>query len=300
MSESVESFLLACCYLLVITTVLGGIAYFFMELQAKKIKTTLVRLDDIVKNRKKFTKTVRLALMSDFHIPKMPPDSNLLLSAVSEASPDCVIIAGDLCESKKHWNETAELVGNIASECKCPVVIVLGNHDIQDACEKNTGKIKEYRRLLESVDKNVITLADEKYVFECRGAERTILFGGLNDFRYTSSGKISDAVRKWHREASDGGAEFILLSHNPDAALFVPDDCKPSVLLSGHTHAGQMWMPFNAEFRFLRKDTLPENGYKYGLHMYEGKFPIYITSGVGCSFLPIRYKSTAEIAIIDI
>jgi len=300
MSESVVNLLLAFCYLIIIALVAGCISYALMQREAKKLKTTFVRLDDVIKNRKKFTKTVRIALLSDFHIPKMPPDKNALLCAVSKTSPDCVVIAGDLCENKKYWNETAGFVDAIATECKCRVIIVLGNHDIQDACEKNTEKIKEYRRLLESVDENVVTLVDEKYVFECRGAERTILFGGLNDFRHTSSGKITDAVRKWHSEASDSGAEFILLSHNPDAALFVSDDCMPSVLLSGHTHAGQMWMPFNAEFRFLRKDILPKKGYKYGLHMYEGKLPVYITSGVGCSFLPIRYRSTAEVAVIDI
>ena len=284
MSESVESFLLVCCYLVIITLILAGIMYFFMERQAKKLKTTFVRVADVIKNRNKMAKTIRIALLSDFHIPQMPPDKNALICAVAKSSPDCVVIAGDLCESKKHWTETAELVGEIASACKCRVIIVLGNHDIRDACENNIEKIKEYRRLLESVSENVVTLIDERYVFECREAERTILFGGLNDFRYTTSEKITDVVRKWYNEAAYGGAEFVLLSHNPDAALLVPEDSMPSVLLSGHTHAGQMWMPFNAEFRFLRKDILPRRGYKYGLHIYDKKLPIYIITILTLNF----------------
>lgn len=300
MSESVVNLLLAFCYLIIIALVAGSISYTLMQRHAKKLKTTFVCAADVVKSRKKFAKMVRIALLSDFHIPKMPPDKNGVLCELAKNSPDCVVIAGDLCENKKNWKETAEFVGAVASECKCPTIIVLGNHDIQDACEKNPEKIKEYRRLLESVDENVVTLVDEKYVFNCPGTERSFLFGGLNDFRYNSSKKITATVRKWHNESCDADAEFVLLSHNPDAALYIPDDCMPSVLLSGHTHAGQMWMPFNAEFRFMRKDVLPKKGYKYGLHMYEKKLPIYITSGVGCSFLPIRFRSTAEVAIIDI
>ena len=104
----------------------------------------------------------------------------------------------------------------------------------------------------------------------------------------------------WQCEAIDKNADLVLISHNPDAATGSVEECMPLIMLSGHTHAGQMWMPFNAEFRFLRKDILPKKGYKYGLHTYENQFPIYITSGVGCSFLPIRFRSTAEVAIIDI
>lgn len=299
MSENVVLLLLAFCYFVIIVLIVGIASYLIMKQQAKKFKTVFVRVDR-KHNKGEFTRTIRIALLSDFHIPKMPPSESAVLNAVVKNSPDCVVIAGDLCENKELIEKTTRFVGSIAEECGCPVLIVLGNHDIRDACEKNESKIKEYCRKLESVHPRVRTLVDEKYVFECFGTERKLLFGGLNDYRFTEPDKIAGLTEKWKSEAADNSAEFILISHNPDAALHIPPECSPEVLLSGHTHAGQMWMPFNAEFRFMRKDILPRKGYKYGLYNYEGRFPIYITSGVGCSFLPIRFRSTAEIAIIDV
>ena len=298
MSENVVLLLLAFCYFIIISLIIGITSYLIMKQQAKKFKTVFVRINR--KGDSKFVRPVRIALVSDFHIPKMPPSKSAVLNSVFKNSPDCVIIAGDLCENKNFIEKTADFVGMIAEECRCPVLIVLGNHDIRDACERNEEKIKEYLRILEGSHPLVTTLVDEKYIFECSGANRKILFGGLNDYRFTSADKISALAEKWDYEAKNNSSEFILLSHNPDAALHIPDKCSLTAMLSGHTHAGQMWLPFNIEFRFMRKDILPKRGYKYGLHNYENRFPIYITSGVGCSFLPIRFRSTAEIAIIDI
>jgi len=300
MSEQIVNLLLAFCYLIIIILALGIASYYLMKQQAKKLKTVIVKLDDVIKTRKKNVRPIRIALVSDFHMPKMPPSKSAVLNAVVKNTPDCVVIAGDLCEDKKYIDETADFVGTLAQQCNCPVIIVLGNHDILDTCEKNTEKINEYRRILEKSHRNVVTLVDEKYVFACEGTNRKIFFGGLNDYRFTTSENISTLSAKWSFEAENTGADFVLLSHNPDAALHIPETSYPYALLSGHTHAGQMWLPFNFEFRFLRKDILPRKGYKYGLHMYEEKFPLYITSGVGCSFLPIRFKSVAEVAIIDI
>lgn len=299
MNEQLVKLLLSFCYLILIMLVAGCASYFIMKRQAKKLRAVFVRPRDTLAVPEKFVKPVRIAFVSDFHIPKMPPNKISVLNSIAKNSPDCIVIAGDLCENKKNIDETAEFVGAIASECNCPVIIVLGNHDIRDACDANQDKIKEYRRVLESAGGNIITLVDEKYVFECIGADRRILFGGLNDYRYNSKDKIIELVERWSLDAESLNSDFILVSHNPDAALHVPEKRQPSLVLSGHTHAGQMWLPFNAEFRFMRKDILPREGYKYGMHIYKEKFPIYITSGVGCSFLPIRFKSMAEVAIID-
>ncbi|MBQ8164200.1 MAG: metallophosphoesterase [Clostridia bacterium] len=300
MSEQVVKLLLSFCYLIIIALIAGFAAFVIMNRHAKKIRTVYVRADDALKERKKYVKPVRIALISDFHIPKMPPSKDAVINSIIKASPDFVVVAGDLCESKQYWNTAAGFIGEIAGACGCRVFVVLGNHDINDACEKNSGKIKEYRKVIEGDNPDIITLVDEKYLFSCAGTDRKLLLCGVNDYRHTTPDSIKSLCRKWNAESDASGAEFVLLSHNPDSALHIPEKCFPTIMLSGHTHAGQMWMPFNMEFRFMRKDVLPREGYKYGLHLYKNKFPIYITSGVGCTFLPIRFKSTAEVAIIDI
>lgn len=299
MNESVVNFLLTLCYLILIALIAGISAYILMKQHAKKLVTVHIRVDDIMQTRSTGSKTVRVALVSDFHIPHMPPPKEAVVSTITKASPDFVIIAGDLCEERKFWSYAADFIGEIADNAACRVFVVLGNHDIKDACENKPELIEEYRKVIENSHPLVTVLVDEKYYFACEGTERRFLIGGLNDYSRNTPERILTLCKNWSSEAKGHEAEFILASHNPDCAIHIPRAYGPSMLFSGHTHAGQMWMPFNAEFRFMRKDVLPKEGYKYGLHIYKEKFPIYITSGVGCTFLPIRFKSIAEVAIID-
>ena len=97
--------------------------------------------------------------------------------------------------------------------------------------------------------------------------------------------------------ANAEGASFIILTHNPDIMLWLPDNAA-DIVLCGHTHGGQVYMPFNMEFRFMRSDILPKEGYKYGYHYYKNKNRMFITCGLGCSFMPIRFKTTAEIVFV--
>ena len=92
--------------------------------------------------------------------------------------------------------------------------------------------------------------------------------------------------------------KLILLTHNPDLILKLPRLCALTLLLAGHTHGGQVRLPLNIEFTLLKKDILPKKGIYYGFHTYNGT-PLYITSGIGCSLLPIRFRSKAEIALIE-
>ncbi|MBR5280966.1 MAG: hypothetical protein IKU26_08380, partial [Clostridia bacterium] len=96
--------------------------------------------------------------------------------------------------------------------------------------------------------------------------------------------------------------KFVLATHNPDMLLklqSVPAEYRPHITVCGHTHGGQIHTPFNLEFTLLKKDQLPKEGYFYGYHDYKG-FPLYITSGLGCSLLPIRFGSSAEVAIFHL
>ena len=88
------------------------------------------------------------------------------------------------------------------------------------------------------------------------------------------------------------------MTHNPDLALHLPNLNGLTLLLAGHTHGGQVRVPFNIEFAILKKDVLPKKKIYYGVHEFNGN-KMYITSGIGCSFLPIRFRSKAEIAYLE-
>ena len=93
-------------------------------------------------------------------------------------------------------------------------------------------------------------------------------------------------------EAGEGDC-VILLSHNPDAVLDARAQ-RAELILSGHTHGGQVAL--------LGRITVPsEYGRRHprGLHRL-GRSQIYITTGVGVGFPPIRLFCRPEVALITL
>ena len=90
----------------------------------------------------------------------------------------------------------------------------------------------------------------------------------------------------------------IALSHNPDISLQIPEN-SVDLLLTGHFHGGQIWMPFKLEYLLLRKDKLSKMGYIKGFATIR-KNLVYINRGLGTVVVPFRFFSVPEVAVIDI
>jgi predicted MPP superfamily phosphohydrolase len=90
----------------------------------------------------------------------------------------------------------------------------------------------------------------------------------------------------------------ILLSHSPDM-LYLPELKKKNfdVMLSGHTHGGQIRLPFvgplTTSTRFAQKDEA------VGLFK-KGDMFVNVSAGIGHSALPIRINCPAEIVLISL
>jgi predicted MPP superfamily phosphohydrolase len=68
------------------------------------------------------------------------------------------------------------------------------------------------------------------------------------------------------------------------------DTYTPELILSGHTHGGQIW-----PFEYLVRLQQP---YVKGLHRLPNGSTIYVNSGIGFWGPPMRLASQAEIAYI--
>ena len=91
---------------------------------------------------------------------------------------------------------------------------------------------------------------------------------------------------------------LIFLAHNPDAILFYPkDESLPNITLAGHTHGGQIRLPFIGPLGDA-KIALPKQFYK-GLNDWHGA-KVYTSVGLGESGGPIRFWNPPEIAVINL
>lgn len=91
------------------------------------------------------------------------------------------------------------------------------------------------------------------------------------------------------------GLTTILLAHEPDFADLIPAAAQVALQLSGHSHGGQICLPF------AKPLILPEWGRKYwrGLRQV-GSTLVYTNRGIGTSHLPARFGSVPEITRITL
>jgi len=106
-------------------------------------------------------------------------------------------------------------------------------------------------------------------------------FGGEDDLPGTLA-QIADA------------APAILLAHEPDLFVDVPE--RFAVTLSGHTHGGQVWLPF------LGRPVVPSaygQRFAYG-HIRESGRDLIVSAGLGCSIVPVRLGVPPELTVVTL
>lgn len=232
--------------------------------------------------------------LSDLHIAKMPVSWRNIAETVLEERPEFVVLTGDLCNKIEETGRVADFIAAFVSRVPVPLYITLGNHDNAIFEEKPEWK-KAYLTELEALSPLVHVL--DSGAADCDG----VLLGGMGDVR-TCPDNAAETVAAWGRKAAETEKSFVLATHNADLLLRLeklPERERPQLTVTGHTHGGQIRIPFRLEFLLLHRDILPKKGYWYGAHTYHG-FPLSITSGLGCSLLPIRFRSNPEIAVFQI
>jgi predicted MPP superfamily phosphohydrolase len=85
-----------------------------------------------------------------------------------------------------------------------------------------------------------------------------------------------------------------VLTHNPDVFPEIPD--RISLTLAGHTHGGQVNLPIIG--RLVVPSQFGQR-YAYGLVEENGR-KLFVTSGIGTSILPVRFRVPPEVALLTL
>ena len=175
----------------------------------------------------------------------------------------------------------------------------MGNHDFRDAAKKDRVALKKLVDSLEKCGENVHVPEDGIAEIELRGLGEKVALCGFKDrtcFDEKSAGEALDALRE------SGCDKKIMLMHNPDLLLDLEKAGNrldfEALVLAGHTHGGQVKLPFRIETYVLRKDRLPRKGMTHGLYDYNNTVKLYITCGLGESALPVRLGTRPEVVFV--
>jgi uncharacterized protein len=223
---------------------------------------------------------VKAVLISDIHIGTSAMDVHRLDRIVDQINmihPDIVLIAGDFIAG--HQPDNAARYGGAMvvplSRLRPPlgVVATLGNHD-------NWTEVGLVRRQLAAA--HVLVLENEAVELG------PLAIGGLGD-RTTGHDKIA---RTWRAVAALPGAP-VLLTHAPDLAPNLP--AKAPLLLAGHTHCGQVILPFYGPV----SDDTRYTDYRCGIHR-EARRAVLVTAGLGTSIIPLRLGAPPDLWVLTL
>ena len=219
----------------------------------------------------------RIAQVSDVHHSSLVPADEVrrVVELARSARADCVVLTGDYTTaSAKYIEPAAEILTTLTAPAG--FFAVLGNHD------HHTGEAATERALTRggvAVLRNVNTRI-------ARGGDELQLVG-IDDLSWnkTDWGSAFKGVER--RRPS------LLLSHQP-SALDRAEAEGVSLILSGHTHGGQVRFPFfGAPARLISKD------FKYLRGRFErAGTQLYVSRGTGVIGLPVRLGSRPEVAVI--
>lgn len=221
---------------------------------------------------------LRIVQISDIHHGLFLP-KEWLSEAVRQANrlnPDVIALTGDfITYSRRNIESAAEILGRLRA--RYGVYAVLGNHDFR-------------------VDADAVTLALRRQRIEVlRNRHVTLWFSGesvylagVDDYGYGAD--LRRAMRGVPRDAAS-----ILLAHNP-RLIGLASRNGVSLVLSGHTHGGQVNLPLLGTVYGRSPERLR---YKIGWDRM-GTTQIYVSRGIGTIVLPWRLRCPAEITHLEL
>lgn len=228
--------------------------------------------------------SIRIALFADTHLGVFanarPMDT--IVQRINAEKVDAIFLAGDL----SYHPETDKIpeLFSAMGDFNAPFYAVLGNHDVgypgNDLTDSLMIALGEAGALIPQNRAIETELAGHRIIV----AGASDLWQRRQDFSFSAS--------------LPEGVPVLLLTHNPDTALYVPDDFAYDLMLAGHTHGGQVRIPYFVKFiiptiwKFDRElQVYPSEG---------GDRLVYITTGTGMVGVPMRFNMPPRIDVLTI
>lgn len=230
----------------------------------------------------------RIVNVSDFHNRFFGKNSSYLLSEIKKASPDIIVITGDIIDRR---NLNIKRAVNFASRAVkiAPVYYVTGNHE---------AVMVGFDSFIDALKGCGVEYLDNRLVHIHRDT-CSICLMGISDPALGVKPEDYDFVGRCVAELKELGASEsgfrVLLAHRPE--LFEVYAAEADVVLCGHAHGGQFRLPFIGGLFAPGQGLLPK--YTSGMHTISGARMI-ISRGIGNSSFPIRINNNPELVAVEL
>jgi predicted MPP superfamily phosphohydrolase len=217
----------------------------------------------------------KVGLIADFHM-NSPAERDRAQKAVAMTvaeKPDLIVIAGDFVnKSDRKTLDNIPVALQPISDGSIPCVAVMGNHDYW--CQHPALIVETVNRCKVKMLKNEM--------FELQGVSVAGLddaFEGLESYEFFPENRVS--------------CSCLAVLHEPDYVVDMPTHV--SLQVSGHTHGGQICLPFGVPLH------TPVKGRNYVSGFFpDANVPLYVTRGVGTSGVNYRLFCRPEVSILTL
>ncbi|MFA5432191.1 MAG: metallophosphoesterase [Candidatus Paceibacterota bacterium] len=233
------------------------------EVNFPKVNEIEIETDKIVAGEE-----IRIVQISDLHNKMFLNNNEDLYSTIRKLNSDIIVLTGDITDrTTKDYQYVYSFIDNLI-KINPNIYYVLGNHELSHR------DISSYTREMQK--KGVIMMGDkvERY--------KDISIYGNNYYDEKYPNLIDESFS-------------LLLTHFASPAISNYNNF--DLILSGHTHGGQVRLPL------LGAIYAPGQGFfpKQAKGLYQtGNGEVYIDSGLGNTFLPIRFLNQSQISFIKI
>jgi len=219
----------------------------------------------------------RITQLTDIHHSKILgiDEVRRVVNLAQQTKPDMFVLTGDYATTYRRFIEPC---AEALSTLNAPegVWAVLGNHDHYTDPDLTVAALERHH----------IAVLNNRNTMLRRGPDALQLCG-IDDWTWNAADWIKAFSGLRDQQPT------IMLSHQPSVLEF-EEVKKVSLILSGHTHGGQIKLPWlGAPARFATKDLR----YAQGLFKY-GDVQLYVSSGTGVIGLPVRFGVRPEIAVL--
>jgi len=254
--------------------ILAGIWGFFIEPKMIKIEEISLRIKDLPPS----FQNLKILHLSDFHSKNFGKKEEKTLEILNQLNPDFVFITGDIIDwTTRDFESCQRFWKELSKNYQGQIFGVYGNHDHRNRNFKILDNLfKESQiEILNNESRKITKNEDFIYLI------------GVDD-PHLGYDNLEKAMEKVKNDAPK-----ILLAHSPEIFRKVKNI---DLVLVGHTHGGQINIPVLVDFIIPLKY---DKKYKRGLFLENSTY-LYVSRGIGETFLPIRINSFPEITLITL
>jgi uncharacterized protein len=217
---------------------------------------------------------VRMAQVSDLHVIGLGPVHIRMAEQLQSLNPDLIVVTGDLVDISSAVTNVVDLLGSFSAP--------LGTWAVPGNWDHTADAIGALKAALPSANVQLLTN-------ESRRLQDGPWIVGADD-PATGHADLAAALGR-----VGAGVPRILLAHSPDIVASLRD-ASADLVLCGHTHGGQINLPFlNGAWL---KDGATRR-YVEGFYDAHGS-PMYVNRGIGTTTLPLRVACRPELTIFTL